>query len=222
MKKLILILIKPKKVFQELKEKPEFIYPLILSIIVGILCLIFKILEIRISGTEISSQFQSLRIIAIIFSIISIPITIFINFLILLIIGFKSKFKNVLSIVFYSYIPNLIRILLNSIFSPMITNISTISQEQNLSILNLILSKFNLFSIWSLILTLFGLIILFDMKKNKVILFITIYFIVFILFPVITSYYLYQKVLSTGKTQEGSTFNLFRIFRFLRRMRRGN
>jgi len=226
MKKLILILIKPKKIFQELKEKPEFIYPLILSIIVGILCLIFKILEIRISGTEISSQFQSLRIIAIISSIISIPITIFINFLIifliLLIIGFRSKFKNVLSIVFYSYIPNLIRILLNSIFSPMITNISIISQEQNPSILNLILSKFNLFSIWSLILTLFGLIILFDMKKNKVILFITIYFIVFILFPVITSYYIYQKVLSTGTTQEGSTFNLFRIFRFFRRMRRGN
>jgi hypothetical protein len=218
MKKIILIFIKPRRVFEELKEKPEFINPLILSIIIGMLSSIFRTL--RISGIQIPSQFPFLKTIAIIFSTISISITIFINsliiFLILLIIGFRGKFKNVLSIVFYSYLPNLIRILLNSIFSTRIINTASISQGQNLSILNLIVSKFDLFSVWSFILTLFGLIILFNMRKNKIILYITTYFLIFILLPTIASYYILPKVFFTETTRWGSNFNLFRIFRFFR------
>ena len=56
MKKIILIFIKPRRVFEELKEKPEFINPLILSIIIGMLSSIFRTL--KISGIQIPSQFH--------------------------------------------------------------------------------------------------------------------------------------------------------------------
>ncbi|MGC8943213.1 MAG: Yip1 family protein [Caldisericia bacterium] len=221
MKNLINVFIKPKKFFNEVKEseKLNFIYPLIIIFLIQFL---YTFLGMR---TILRNQFINPYLISLINSLLSVLkvfliATIF--YLILYILGYKINTKKIYPLVFYTYLPNSLRDLIRAIFGIHGTSpgLASLLNQNSLPFLYNILSKFDIFSIWSFILLIIGIKNIFEVSKKKISIALTIYFLVVLILPIFIQYEFFGRTLLSENQNpnlrgyQSGINSFFRIFRF--------
>ncbi len=186
---LIYIFIKPKVVLKKLKRNPDFLYPLI---VIFIIQAISGYSTIRVISQELSQSARPPVLLSIISSIIgalaSILILWFVSIVIAFIIGKRGEYKNLFSIVVYGYLPNNLILLIRSILGLPGRGIGLATNlPQNSSIyLFQLLRRVDIFYIWSIVLIIYGIVVLYELKRRETLIVVALFILYFLLFPLLS------------------------------------
>ncbi|MFQ5891186.1 MAG: Yip1 family protein [Candidatus Methanofastidiosia archaeon] len=193
--RMIGIIVKPTKTFEYLNEKPDFFVPILLYIFTVFLASILILLmpeKFNFPGFLLNSK-AMLFFIMIVGGMIYLILSWFLKSITLLIlarlIGQKGNFRSILSIVGYTYMPEFIGGIISSIYAILTNRINLVEglakilpPEEYGSLLYVVLSKIDLYKIWSLVLLIFGISIIFKTSKRKSFFIVLFYWLLIILY----------------------------------------
>ncbi|RLD15219.1 MAG: hypothetical protein DRI28_01240 [Caldiserica bacterium] len=210
---LIYIFIKPRMVLKKLKRGPDFLYPLVVIFIIQAISgySTTRVISQKISQAEGPPVLFSMSLSAI-GALVNILILWFVSIVITFIIGKRGKYKNLFSIVVYGYLPNSLILLIRTILGLPGRGIGLATNlPQNSSIyLFQLLRRVDIFYIWSIVLIIYGIVILYGLKRRETLIVVALFILYFLLLPLLSL--LIQS--KTGKTTIPDRRPVF--FRFLR------
>ncbi len=187
---LIYIFIRPRRVFERVKDKPDYLYPLITIITVQVISTLRSV-SMMSAKLNIPVNKGLLMFISSFASIIGVLLELLFLWIIfviaILILGKREKYKNLFSVILYGYLPNSLILLIRAIVGlpGRGRGISVILSDKASPYLFALLSRVDIFYIWSIALIIFGISVLYGLKRREVLILILIFLIYFFITPLL-------------------------------------
>lgn len=196
MKKIIDLYFSPKEVFKQLNEKPDWVIPVVLALVVSLIFTMIllpkvilpegskKILEMErlteeqkeaaVAGLEGIRPYITTPIAVIVSTFFLIFIKAGIFFLIFSLLGSRTVFKKILAVVSYSFLVGIPESILKSILmflkgsTRVYTSLALLTPNLDFkSPVFRVLSRIDIFTIWNLSLISLGCAVIYNMKEKK-------------------------------------------------------